>query len=104
MIILAFTGPLLARLGLHFGPVEMAALLMVAMTSIGWLMGENPTKGVISTMVGILIACIGMDAVTGNPRYHFGNTYLLESCREPGLLQELLPAMQCRRNLKARSL
>ena len=77
MIILAFTGPLLARLGLHFGPVEMAALLMVAMTSIGWLMGENPTKGVISTMVGILIACIGMDAVTGTPRYHFGNTYLL---------------------------
>nr|WP_243009013.1 tripartite tricarboxylate transporter permease [Clostridium sp. AM58-1XD] len=77
MIILAFTGPMLARLGLNFGPVEMAALLLVAMTSIGWLMGENPTKGIISSLTGILIACIGMDAVTGTPRYHFGNTYLL---------------------------
>lgn len=77
MIILTFTGPLLARLGLNFGPVEMSALLLVAMTSIGWLVGENPTKGIISTMIGILIACVGMDAVTGTPRYHFGNTYLL---------------------------
>lgn len=77
MIILTFTGPALARLGLNFGPVEMSALLLVAMTSIGWLIGENPIKGIVSTMIGILIACVGMDAVTGTPRYHFGNTYLL---------------------------
>lgn len=77
MIILTFLGPALARVGLHFGPVEMAALLLVAMTSISWLVGENPTKGMITTLIGILIATMGMDAVTGLPRYDFGSVYLL---------------------------
>jgi putative tricarboxylic transport membrane protein len=77
MIIVTFTGPTLARLGLNFGPIEMAALLLVALTSIGWLLGDNPLKGIASTALGILIACIGMDAVTGTPRYYFGNIYLM---------------------------
>ena len=77
MFILTFMGPLLADIGLKFGPAEMTALLLVAMTSIGWLVGENPTKGVVLTLVGILIASIGMDTLTGSPRYDFGNIYLL---------------------------
>lgn len=77
MIILTFAGPTLARVGLNFGPAEMTALLLLAMTSISWLLGENPTKGVITTLVGILIACVGMDTVTGVPRYTFNNVYLL---------------------------
>lgn len=77
MIILTFTGPALANLGLKFGPAEMTALLLVAMTSIGWLVGENPTKGVILTLVGILVASMGMDTLTGSPRFDFGNMYLL---------------------------
>lgn len=77
MIILTFTGPALANLGLKFGPAEMTALLLVAMTSIGWLVGENPIKGVLLTLVGILIASMGMDTLTGSPRFDFGNLYLL---------------------------
>lgn len=75
--ILTFTGPALADLGLKFGPSEMTALLLIAMTSISWLVGENPTKGVIITMVGILLASMGMDTLSGAPRYDFGNMYLL---------------------------
>ncbi|NLE14387.1 MAG: tricarboxylate transporter [Spirochaetales bacterium] len=77
MIILTFMGPLLAEFGLKFGPAEMTALLLVAMTSIGWLVGENPTKGILLTMVGILLASMGMDTLSGNPRYDFGSVYLL---------------------------
>lgn len=75
--ILTFTGPALANLGLKFGPSEMTALLLIAMTSISWLVGENPTKGVVITMVGILLASMGMDTLSGAPRYDFGNMYLL---------------------------
>lgn len=77
MLILTFMGPLLADIGLKFGPAEMTVLLLVAMTSIGWLVGSNPTNGVILTFVGILLASIGMDLQTGSPRYNFGNVYLL---------------------------
>ncbi len=77
MCILTFMGPALAELGLKFGPAEMTALLLVAMTSIGWLVGSNPTKGVVLTAVGILIASMGMDTLTGSPRFEFGSIYLL---------------------------
>ena len=75
--ILTFTGPALANLGLKFGPSEMTALLLIAMTSISWLVGENPTKGVIITVVGILLASMGMDTLSGAPRYDFGSMHLL---------------------------
>lgn len=77
IIILTFTGPALADIGLHFGPAEMTALLLVAMTSIGWLVGENPTKGVVITMLGIILASIGMDTLSGSPRFHFGSIHLM---------------------------
>ncbi|NDL68752.1 tripartite tricarboxylate transporter permease [Anaerotalea alkaliphila] len=77
IIILTFTGPMLARVGLKFGPVEMAALLLVAMTSLGWLLGKNPTKGIMATIIGMLLATMGFDIVTGSPRFDFGNIYLL---------------------------
>jgi putative tricarboxylic transport membrane protein len=77
IIILTFLGPALANFGLKFGPAEMTAVLLVAMTSISWLVGENPTKGIIITMLGILIASIGMDTLSGSPRYEFGNIWLL---------------------------
>lgn len=77
ILILTIVGPGLARFGLRFGPVEMAALLLVAMTSLGWLLGDNPVRGIISTLFGILLATIGFDVVVGTPRYDFGSLYLL---------------------------
>lgn len=76
-IILVICAPLLANFGLKFGPAEMTALLLVSMTSISWLLGENPIKGLIITMFGILLACMGMDTLSGSPRFDFGNMYLL---------------------------
>lgn len=77
IIILTFAGPALANIGLKFGPSEMTAILLIAMTSISWLVGENPVKGILITMLGILVASIGMDTLSGAPRYDFGNMYLL---------------------------
>lgn len=77
IVILTLIGPWLARFGLNFGPVEMAALLLFAMTSLGWLLGDNPTKGIVSTLIGILLATIGFDTVVGTPRFDFGSIYLL---------------------------
>lgn len=77
IIILTFAGPALADIGLKFGPSEMTAILLIAMTSISWLVGENPIKGILITMLGILVASIGMDTLSGAPRYDFGNMYLL---------------------------
>lgn len=45
MIILTFTGPGLANLGLKFGPSEMTAILLIAMTSISWLVRRKSDQG-----------------------------------------------------------
>ncbi|MDK2882597.1 MAG: putative tricarboxylic transport rane protein, partial [Bacillota bacterium] len=68
IIILSLMGPLLAFFGLQFGPPEFAALIVLALTSIGWLLGDNPVKGVIAGAIGLLLATIGVDMIQGQPR------------------------------------
>lgn len=75
-IILTILGEMLANIGLAFGPPEIAMLIFMAMTSIGWVLGEAPAKGMISTFFGLLLASIGQDIVTGKPRMTFGSVNL----------------------------
>ena len=77
ILILTVTASGLATIGLMFGYAEMTIILLIAMTSISWLIGENPIKGIVITMLGILVASIGMDTLSGAPRYEFGSMYLL---------------------------
>lgn len=77
IILLTFLGPLLSRIGLSFGPAEIAALILLALTSLGWLLGSDPMKGLISAGLGILLAAIGVDQAVGQPRFTFGSINLL---------------------------
>lgn len=76
IIILTALAPTLARFGLKFGPAEMVSLLLLAFTSIGWMMGEDPKYGLIATMLGAMLALIGMDPVNGHIRFAGKNIYL----------------------------
>ena len=77
IVILTFMGPLLAEVGLKFGPAEMAAIILMALTSIGWVLGDNPIQGLVTTGFGLLLATIGVDLSTGATRYAFGVPELL---------------------------
>ena len=77
MVILVFLGPALASFGLNFGPSEMTMLMLVAMTSISWLVGENPITGIIASCLGMMISTLGVDIVSGQIRYNFGSIWLL---------------------------
>lgn len=72
IIILTFLGLGLASVGLHFGPAEMTMIILMALTSIGWILGDNPVKGLVTTGLGLMLATIGVDLSTGSPRYSFG--------------------------------
>lgn len=71
IIVLTFLGPALADWGLAFGPAELTWLIVLALTSIGWMLGDNPSKGLLSTAIGIMIATIGVDKTLGQPRFSF---------------------------------
>lgn len=77
IICLTMMGPALADIGLKFGPAEMASLTFLALTSIGWMLGDDPKKGLIATGIGVMISTIGMDASSAQFRYTFGSVGLL---------------------------
>lgn len=66
-----------AEAALRFGPPEMFAVLMLAFgTFIG--MGGSPWKALIMIAAGFLLATVGIDPVTGMPRFTFGSIALLQ--------------------------
>lgn len=76
-VILAVAAPPLAEFGLRFGPHELFALVAFSITMIASLSGESLVKGLISGLLGILLATIGSDPVLGIPRFTLGNPELL---------------------------
>ena len=70
-IVLATLAPQLAGIALQFGAPEYFALALFGLTIIASLSGDV-LKGAISGMLGILIACVGADPISGVLRYTFG--------------------------------
>jgi putative tricarboxylic transport membrane protein len=77
IIILMSFAPALAKFALRFGPSEYFGLAAMAFGLLTVFGGEQPIKTVISTLIGLLIATIGLDVVSGTPRFAFGIPQLL---------------------------
>jgi putative tricarboxylic transport membrane protein len=77
IILLMSFAPALAKFALRFGPSEYFGLAAMAFGLLTVFGGEQPIKTVISTLIGLLIATIGLDVVSGTPRFAFGIPQLL---------------------------
>jgi putative tricarboxylic transport membrane protein len=62
----------LTTLALKFGPAEYFTLMVFAMTAIAALAGKSPAKAMISLLLGLMIATIGIDLQSGQPRFTGG--------------------------------
>ncbi len=69
---LAFFAPILAKFALRFSAPEYFALAVFGLSVTITLSGRSPVKGVISGLLGLLIAMIGLDPMGGFPRFTFG--------------------------------
>jgi len=74
--ILAFVGPGLARFALQFGPPEYFALLFFSLTALISLSGESLLKGLGVGVLGMLLATMGSDPVSGEARFAYGQLAL----------------------------
>ncbi len=77
-IALTLFSPPLASLGLRFGPPEYFALMVFGLSSVSSLAGRSLIKALLSMGFGLMLATVGIDLVTGVPRYTFGIPYLLD--------------------------
>jgi len=75
---LLLLAPLLAQVTLAFGPAEYFWVALFGLASISVLLGDDPIKGLISATLGLLIASVGMDTLTGRMRFTFGQLELAD--------------------------
>ena len=67
----------LTALALKFGPPEFFALMLVGLSLVTGLAGRSIALALISAILGLLIAMVGIDPVIGSQRFTFGNLNLL---------------------------
>ena len=68
-IALLLVAPVLAKFSLRFGPPENFLLAVMGLASIVTLTSGNLLKGLISGVIGLLIASIGADPMDAYPRF-----------------------------------
>lgn len=76
-ILLIFAATSLATVAVNFGPPEFVMLYLLALVTIASVSGRHAPKAVFSTGLGFLIACIGLDPMSGAQRFTFGSSDLI---------------------------
>ena len=85
-VLLMLCASLITKLVANFTSVEYFSLGIMGISLIAGVSGSSLPKSLISGMIGLLMACVGMDAVTGVTRFSFGSATL-----KYGI--DMLPAM-----------
>ena len=68
----------LSRFALAFGPTEFFALTILGLSLVIGLAGKSIVKALISALFGLAIGMVGLDPLTGVPRFTFDQAPLLD--------------------------
>ena len=71
-------GPVLASLALELGPAEYFSLMVLSLSLVCAFTGQSIIRGLIATCFGLILALVGQDTMTGQPRLTFGLQQLLD--------------------------
>ncbi|MEV6636588.1 tripartite tricarboxylate transporter permease [Actinoplanes sp. NPDC051470] len=67
-----------AKLATTFRASDYFALALLAMVAVTALVGRSLLRGLMSLMFGLFLGLVGIDGLTGQARFTFGTTELLE--------------------------
>ena len=73
VVLFTLFAPPLASFALKFGPAEEFALMVLAFATFIGLGGDDIPKTVFSILVGLVLATVGLDIISGQPRLIFGD-------------------------------
>jgi putative tricarboxylic transport membrane protein len=71
LLVLGLLAPLLARFALRFGPLEMCFVGLFALCCVAIIERRTLTKALAAGLIGITIAAVGQDPVSGGMRLTF---------------------------------
>src|SRR5881628_1464822 len=63
----------IADKALQFGPAELFAVFLLSFATLIGLGAEAPMKSLAMLALGLLLAAVGFDTITGEPRLNFGS-------------------------------
>jgi TctA family transporter len=85
-IVLVTAAPSLAEIALEFSSFEYFWLVMLGLTAAVFVSPGRPVKGLISLMIGLLVASVGFENPAAYPRFTFGSVELMSGV-------QLIPVM-----------
>lgn len=76
VLVLATASPLVANVARNFGSAEYFAVAFLGLAVIAAVSGSSLLKGLASALVGLFVGAIGIDLLSGQPRFTFGQAEL----------------------------
>lgn len=78
VVLLMLIAPPIAEFALRFGPPEYFALMALGLSMVVLLAGKSMIKALLSMLVGLWLATIGIDLFTDEARYTFDKIELMD--------------------------
>jgi TctA family transporter len=75
-VVLILAAPVLADFALNFSSFEYFWLVLLGLTCAVFITSDNPLKGIVTLLLGLLVACVGLGNPAGFPRFTLGNAEL----------------------------
>lgn len=75
---LAFLAPWIVKVALVFGPREYFGLMVLAFVTVSAAFGDSTLRGLTSLFLGLALACVGIDQLSGQARLSFGMPELMD--------------------------
>jgi putative tricarboxylic transport membrane protein len=77
-IVVTLFAPYVAEFAVQLGPPEYFMLMVLAFTTVSAVLGKSTLRGMAALLLGLGIGCVGLDQISGQPRYTLGVTELLD--------------------------
>lgn len=76
-IVLMTFAPVLASFAIRFSAFEYFWLAMLGLSCVVLVSGKDPVKAAIALVLGMTLSTVGLDAMSGQPRFTFGVVELM---------------------------
>ena len=77
-VLVTFFAPLVAEYAVRLGPPEYFMLMVLAFTTVSAVLGKSTVRGLAALFIGLAVGLIGMDQISGQPRYTGGKPEFLD--------------------------
>ena len=77
-VVVTLFAPVVAEYAVKLGPPEYFLLMVLAFTTVSAVLGKSTVRGLAALFIGLAVGLIGMDQISGQPRYTGGKAEFLD--------------------------